>query len=244
MEAHELVDVVFPVRGAELPADHGYLLFSALCEAIPRLSHEPGWALVPVDGQPEGEQGLRLGPGSMVQLRLPARELGEALALTGRDLSVGVERVHLGMARIRPLAPASRLRSAAVTIPGCTGDAFRAALRRELATLPLGQAKSCCARACGRSSATRSSCLACGPMLRCASRPMASAPAVTWVPGCSFPRSILLLLRAPLDLPLARLLPRSRTMRGAVVARVTSLAPPREDRGDHGLGEPLAFATA
>lgn len=139
MEAHELVDVGFPVRGAELPADHGYLLFSALCEAIPRLSHEPGWALVPVDGRREGEQGLRLGPGSMVQLRLPARELGEALALTGRDLSVGVETVHLGMARIRPLAPASRLRSAAVTIPGGTGEAFRAALRRELSTLPLGQ---------------------------------------------------------------------------------------------------------
>jgi CRISPR-associated protein Cas6 len=73
------------------------------------------------------------------QLRLPARELGEALALTGRDLCVGPERVHLGMARIRPLSPASRLRSAAVTIPGCTGASFHAALRRELAALPLGQ---------------------------------------------------------------------------------------------------------
>lgn len=142
MEAHELVDVGFPVRGAELPADHGYLLFSALCEAIPRLSHEPGWALVPVDGQRQGEGALRLGPGSMVQLRLPARELGEALTLTGRDLAVGPERVHLGMARIRPLAPASRLRSAAVTLPGCTGDGFLAAVRRELGALPLGQAVS------------------------------------------------------------------------------------------------------
>jgi CRISPR-associated protein Cas6 len=139
MEAHELVDVGFPVRGAELPADHGYLLFSALCEAIPRLSHEPGWALVPVDGPREGELGIRLGPGSMVQLRLPARELGEALALTGRDLCVGPERVHLGMARIRPLSPSSRLRSAAVTIPGCTGPGFPAAVRRELAALSLGQ---------------------------------------------------------------------------------------------------------
>lgn len=139
MEAHELVDVGFPVRGAELPADHGYLLFSALCEAIPRLSHEPGWALLPVDGKTEGDRGIRLGPGSMIQLRLPARELGEALALTGRDLRVGPERVHLGMARIRPLSPASRLRSAAVTIPGCAGASFHAALRRELAALPLGQ---------------------------------------------------------------------------------------------------------
>ena len=139
MEAHELVDVGFPVRGVELPADHGYLLFSALCEAIPRLSHEPGWALLPVDGKAEGDRGIRLGPGSMVQLRLPARELGEALALTGRDLTVGPDRVHLGVARIRPLSPASRLRSAAVTIPGCTGASFRAALRRELAALPLQQ---------------------------------------------------------------------------------------------------------
>lgn len=139
MEAHELVDVGFPVRGVELPADHGYLLFSALCEAIPRLSHEPGWALLPVDGKAEGDRGIRLGPGSMVQLRLPARELGEALALTGRDLAVGAERLHLGMARIRPLSPSARLRSAAVTIPGCTGASFHAALRRELAALPLQQ---------------------------------------------------------------------------------------------------------
>ena len=139
MEAHELVDVGFPVRGAELPADHGYLLFSALCEAIPRLSHEPGWALLPIDGQGEGDRGIRLGPGSMIQLRMPARELGEALALTGRDLAVGSERVQLGMARIRPLSPSSRLRSAAVTIPGCSGASFEAALRRELAALPLGQ---------------------------------------------------------------------------------------------------------
>jgi CRISPR-associated endonuclease/helicase Cas3 len=147
MEAHELVDVGFPVRGAELPADHGYLLFSALCEAIPRLSHEPGWALLPVDGQREGDRGIRLGPGSMVQLRLPVRELGEALALTGRDLSIGLDRVHLGMARVRPLSPSPRLRSAAVTIPGCSSegprgtavDGFRASLRRELAALPLGQ---------------------------------------------------------------------------------------------------------
>lgn len=139
MEAHELVDVGFPVRGGKLPADHGYLLFSALCEAIPRLSHEPGWALLPVDGQPEGDRSIRLGPGSMIQLRLPARELGEALALTGRDLSIGVDRLHLGMARVKPLSPSSRLRSAAVTIPGCTGERFHAALRRELATLPLAQ---------------------------------------------------------------------------------------------------------
>lgn len=139
MEAHELVDVGFPARGSKLPADHGYLLFSALCEALPRLSHEPGWALHPIWGKREGTRRIRLGPRSMVQLRLPARELGEALALTGRDLSVGSDRVHLGIARVKPLSPAPRLRSEAVTIPGCRGPSFEIALRRELSTLPLGQ---------------------------------------------------------------------------------------------------------
>src|SRR5690606_17235733 len=133
MEAHELVDVGFPVRGSKLPADHGYLLLSALCEAIPLLSHEPGWGLLPSDGQREGARRIRLGPRSMVQLRLPARGLGEALALTGRDRSVGIDRVHLGMARVKPLSPSSRLRSAAVTLPGCPGPSIHAALRRELA---------------------------------------------------------------------------------------------------------------
>jgi len=139
MEAHELVDVGFPARGSNLPADHGYLLFSALCEALPRFSHEPGWALHPVSGKQEGPLHIRLGPRSMVQLRLPARELGEALSLTGRDLSVGPDRVHLGMARVKPLSPSPRLRSEAVTLPGCTARRFESALRRELATLPLAQ---------------------------------------------------------------------------------------------------------
>lgn len=139
MEAHELVDVGFPLRGGKLPSDHGYLLFSALCKALPRLSHEPGWALHLVDGQREGARRIRLGPRSMVRLRLPARELGEALSLTGRDLDVGNDRVHLGMAKVKPLAPASRLRSAVVTTAGCTRASFEGTLRRELATLPLGQ---------------------------------------------------------------------------------------------------------
>ncbi|MEX1365621.1 MAG: type I-MYXAN CRISPR-associated protein Cas6/Cmx6, partial [Nannocystaceae bacterium] len=139
MEAHELIDVGFPVRGARLPDDHGYLLFSALCEALPRLSHEPGWALHLVDGVREGSRGIRLGPKSMVRLRMPARELGEALSLTGRDIRVGTDRVHLGMAKIKPLAASARLRSAVVTMPGTTLAGFMAALRRELSTLPLGQ---------------------------------------------------------------------------------------------------------
>ncbi len=139
MEAHELVDIGFPVRGGRLPVDHGYLLFSALCEALPRLGYEPGWALHLVDGQLDSARGLRLGPQSMVQLRLPARELGEALALTGRDIAVGEDRVHLGMARVKSLVASSRLRSAVVTIPGCSSTGFESALRRELAALPLGQ---------------------------------------------------------------------------------------------------------
>jgi len=139
MEAHDPVDIGFPARGAKLPLDHGYLLFSALCDAIPRLSHEPGWALHLVDGRREGPRKIRLGPKSMVQLRLPARELGEALSLTGRDLEVGDDRVHLGMARVKPLSASSRLRSAVVTIPGRTGPDFPAAFARELAALPLGQ---------------------------------------------------------------------------------------------------------
>lgn len=139
MEAHELVDVGFPARGHKIPLDHGYMLFSALCEALPRLSHEPGWALHPVSGKRISPQRLELGPQSLVQLRLPARELGEALTLTGRDLAVGTDRLHLGMAKIKPLAPSSSLRSVAVTLPGCTGKGFTAALRRELGALPLQQ---------------------------------------------------------------------------------------------------------
>jgi CRISPR-associated protein Cas6 len=127
-----------PPRVSRAPGS-GAHVFSALCEAIPRLSHEPGWALHLVHGTHDGSHEIRLGPRSTVRLRLPARELGEALALTGRDLRVGTDLVHLGMAQVKPLAPSSRLRSAAVTIPGCTDHMFELALRRELQALALGQ---------------------------------------------------------------------------------------------------------
>lgn len=133
----KIVDVSFPVRSTGLPADHGYLLFSALCEALPRLSHEPGWAIHLVDGGREGNE-IRLHHESSVGIRLLASELGEALALTGRELAIGLHRVRLGAATVSPLRAAPRLR-AVVTIPGRTGRAaFTSAVRREIAGfLPL-----------------------------------------------------------------------------------------------------------
>ncbi len=140
MNAASLIDLAFPVEGDSIQEDHGYLLFSALCEAVPRLGFEPGWALHLVDGQCDGGSRIRLGPESVVQMRLPARDLGEALSLTGRDLSIGADHVRLGLGQVVPLAPKSRLRSAAVTIPGRLGKCgLDVVLRHELDALPLAQ---------------------------------------------------------------------------------------------------------
>lgn len=134
-----MIDVCFPVVGRGLPADHGYLLFSAVCEVVPRMSHEPGWALHTVEGREDGPRRIRLDASATMRLRLPGRELGEALALGGRELLVGDDSIRLGPPQVCPLKPDAELRSVAVVIPGASEHGIEAAVRRELADLDLEQ---------------------------------------------------------------------------------------------------------
>lgn len=135
-----IVDVTFPVTGTTLPRDHGYLLFSAIAEHVPRMTHEPGWGLHLVRGREDANRRIELDAASAVGLRIPAAELGEALILSGRTLAVGCSKLELGVAKIRPLTPAKLLRGV-VVLPGppVLGHAFWEAVRRELAALPLEQ---------------------------------------------------------------------------------------------------------
>ncbi len=140
MEIHRFVDVAFPVEGHTLPADHGYLLYSALCSHVPRLRSEPSWGVHPIVGRRTEPSRLKVFQHSMVQIRLPATELGEVMFLGTRSLRVGPCRLRLGVPGIYPLHPARRLRSHCVSIGGHEKPRrFEEALRYELSGLDLPQ---------------------------------------------------------------------------------------------------------
>lgn len=132
-----IVEISWPVVGLSIPRDHGYLLWAALAEKLPALYHEPGLAIGPIWGREMGDR-LLLGPKSVVRMRLPALETGEALALTGANLKIGLDAVILGAATIEPLRPARAL-TGHVLAGACVGEAIELKIRTELGTLPTDQ---------------------------------------------------------------------------------------------------------
>lgn len=128
-----VVDLAFPVRGTLVPADHGYLLYSAIARQLPALHGDPTVGVHPIRGQFAGQRRIALTQDSELILRLPATLLPEAIRLAGRQLAVGEERLRVGVPAVRSLSPASVLFSRLVTIKGFQeADAFLEAVRRQL----------------------------------------------------------------------------------------------------------------
>ncbi len=111
-----IVDLGFPVVGTWVPRDHGYLLYSALCTALPALHGAPWLGVHPLGGVPDGDGTLRLRKEAELRLRLPGERVRDALALAGRTLHVGEARLQIGAPRVYALVPAPSLDARLVVI--------------------------------------------------------------------------------------------------------------------------------
>lgn len=128
------VDVAFPLKGRDLPIDHGYPLFGAVSRLVPRLHQERTWGIHPVYGRREEPGRLRLLSTSLLTMRVPTGSIGELLVLSGQTLDVAGARVAVGIPRVFPMRPRPMLRSRLVTIKKFTEDGtdFTGAVRRQL----------------------------------------------------------------------------------------------------------------
>ena len=112
------ITVQFPVQGQKLPADHGYLLYSAISGLKPEL-HEAGWlAIEMISGMPFDKGLITLPRNAELRLRIPADKFGEVIALAGKRLEIEGHTIRLGIPTARPLLPSSKLYSRIVTIRG------------------------------------------------------------------------------------------------------------------------------
>jgi CRISPR-associated protein Cas6 len=137
-----IVDLAFPIAGEKIPLDHGYLLYAAVSQLIPKLHDEAGWGIHPIFGERESPGLLRLLPRSLLKVRCPASAVGELLPLVGASLLVGGHGLALGAPRLHPLEPSTALRARYVTIKGFHDDAaaFKDAVVRQIVEMPgLGQ---------------------------------------------------------------------------------------------------------
>jgi CRISPR-associated endonuclease/helicase Cas3 len=110
------ITVQFPIQGNKLPADHGYLLYSAISQIKPEL-HDTKWLGIEMISGVTFEKGFIIVPnrGASLRLRIPADKFGEVICLAGKQFDIEGYKIRLGIPTARPLIPASTLYSRIVT---------------------------------------------------------------------------------------------------------------------------------
>ncbi|MFN2493681.1 MAG: type I-MYXAN CRISPR-associated protein Cas6/Cmx6 [Pyrinomonadaceae bacterium] len=140
------INVSFSLSGKQLPADHGYLLYSAISKATERVSsptvresvsrlHKTDWlAIELISGLPSGTGLIRLPErGATLRLRIPANHYRDVLPLAGKRLDIGGHQIRLGFPVARPLEPAPSIYARVVTIKKFTDpEPFLGAVKRKL----------------------------------------------------------------------------------------------------------------
>jgi CRISPR-associated endonuclease/helicase Cas3 len=133
------VVVNFPVRGRQLPADHGCALYCAIIGQLPALSGASWLGIELLNGVPWRE-GIIVLPtrGASLLLRVPADCYGHVLPLAGRSLDIADHSIHLDIPAARPLQPARSLYARIVTIEGFNeSESVLEAARHQLDALGL-----------------------------------------------------------------------------------------------------------
>lgn len=135
MEQESLVvDLSFQVQGTWIPADHGYLVYSAISRHLPWVHGDESVGIHPIRGQLTGQRQLALTRASQLMLRLPAAKIPAAIGLAGQRLDLEQVSILVGVPTLRPLLPRASLLSRLVVIRGFTeAGPFLQALQRQLA---------------------------------------------------------------------------------------------------------------
>lgn len=124
-----------------LPADHGYLLYSAVSRALPEVHQADGYGIHPIRGRQLGGRTLQLTEHSRLVIRTDAEQIARFLPLSGKPLRLLDRTLRIGVPQVRSLVPAVALRSRLVTIKlaeaisergAAAAEAFAAACRRQL----------------------------------------------------------------------------------------------------------------
>jgi CRISPR-associated protein Cas6 len=127
------INVSFSLSGKELPADHGYLLYSAISKSSSL--HGIDWLAIELISGFPSDQGLIALPNrsASLRLRIPADYYRDVLPLAGKCLNIGGHQIRLGLPVARPLDPARSLYARVVTIKKFTEpETFIEAVRRQL----------------------------------------------------------------------------------------------------------------
>lgn len=130
------IDLAFELVGRDLPLDHGYALFAALCRIVPALHGDRRLGVHPIHGRQVGPGVLALTERSRLRLRLPSEEIAAYLEFAGKQLDLDGHHLRVGIPRVESLTPVPRLASRLVTFRNALDpEGSLTNVRRELAGL-------------------------------------------------------------------------------------------------------------
>lgn len=113
-----LVELSFDVTGQAIPVDHGYELFSALTHFQPELHNLERLGIQTITNTIFENRKLLLTNRSKLRIRLPVDKVPLAYPLAGHSITIGGNKVRVGIPKIDLLRPAKYLYSRMVVIKG------------------------------------------------------------------------------------------------------------------------------
>ena len=144
-----MLDILFRVIGEEVPADHGYALFSALSRILevgddPWLHGNPRVGLHTIRGAFISNK-LLIDNRARLGLRLPSDLLPRSLKLVGKRIDLDGCKLRIGSSETRALTPVATLYCRAVTTRnGNDRVRFEAEIARQLAALGIEEGEVFC----------------------------------------------------------------------------------------------------
>ncbi|MGD2180934.1 type I-MYXAN CRISPR-associated protein Cas6/Cmx6 [Lusitaniella coriacea] len=132
------VELKFPVRGTQLPADHNYGLYAALVHQIPELRQQHDISILTIPGFGDKQGKISLTSDSCIRIRVPISKIPLAYQLAGKPIAIGKHPINIGIPQVSVLHPSANLRARIVTIKGyMQSEPFLAAARRQLSNLDI-----------------------------------------------------------------------------------------------------------
>lgn len=135
---NRVINLIFPINGTTLHADHNYRLLASLSEKIPELHNFAGLAINTISGIPDKKGKITLTSSSRLSLRIPVEAISLVYPLVGQTLNISGCSIKLGNPEIQTLQAVECLKARLVTIKGyIEPESFLEAAYRQLRILEI-----------------------------------------------------------------------------------------------------------
>lgn len=137
INSEEYLDLTFKLKGAPIPLDNGYIIYSALCRICPPLHELNSVGIHPIAGLPTSNNCLNLTHQSRLKIRIHHLQIPLIYPyLTGQTFHIGQDSYQLDIPDYKPLISNESVYSRLVVIKGFQDPStFIEAVQRQLDSL-------------------------------------------------------------------------------------------------------------